>query len=367
MPIRVLQVIDHLGYGGAPMVVKNIAEGLDPGRVETFVCPLRANARALPIRANMIHLPYGKYDPRVIPALVRICRKQRIDILHAHLGKAVIGSLIAGPRSGAKVVIHEHGPIFTPGTSWVLCRFLRLLGQRADVALANSQATVTALHEKGGIALDAIRIIDNFIDFTRFDPALYDRRQAREALKLQADDIAVGFVGRLDPAKGADILLEAASLMKADRPYRFVIVGDGRERSRLQDRAAVLGDRVLFTGLAENPAQAMAAFDLAVVPSRQEAFGIAVVEFMRMRIPVIASRAGGLVELVRDGQTGLVLDTLEASAIAAAVARLAADPALRQRLAENAATFAQRFDGRRQLQQLTELYESLGPRRAQES
>jgi glycosyltransferase involved in cell wall biosynthesis len=124
---------------------------------------------------------------------------------------------------------------------------------------------------------------------------------------------------------------------------------------------------VIFAGLQENPAAVMAAFDVAVVPSRQEAFGIAVVEFMRMRIPVIASRAGGLVELVRDGETGLVLDRLDDQAIAAAITRLAADPALGRRLADNAAAFAQRFDGRRQLQQLTELYEHIGPARAQES
>jgi glycosyltransferase involved in cell wall biosynthesis len=366
MPIRVLHVIDHLGFGGAPMVVKNIVEGLDPGRVETFVCPLRTNLRELPIKADVIHLGYGKYNPLVIPALARMCRKHCVDILHAHLGKAVICSLLAGPSCGAKVVIHEHGPIFTPGTSWVLCRLLRLLGRRAAVAIANSQATVTALHLKAGIPLDAIRIIDNFIDFARFDPTQYDRRQARAALNLHDDDIVVGFVGRLDPAKGADLLLEAASLMKPDRSYRFVIVGAGRERARLQDRAAVMGERVLFAGLCENPAQIMAAFDLAVVPSRQEAFGIAVVEFMRMRVPVIASRAGGLVELVRDGETGLVLETLDGPSIAAAVFRLAADPSLRRKLADNAAVFSQRFDGRRQLQQLTELYEEICRPRAQE-
>jgi glycosyltransferase involved in cell wall biosynthesis len=351
------------------MVVKNIAEGLDPGRVETFVCPLRANPRALPIKANMIHLGYGKYNPLVIPAIAKLCRKLHIDIIHAHLSKAVICSLIAGPWCGAKVVIHEHGPIFTPGTSWALCHLLRLLGHRAAVAIANSQATVTALHEKAGIALDRIRIIDNFVDFARFDPALYNRQQARESLNLRPDDIAVGFVGRLDPAKGADILIEAASLMKTDRSYRFVIVGEGRERARLENMAVPLGlgERVIFAGLCENPSQVMAAFDMAVVPSRQEAFGIAVVEFMRMRIPVIASRAGGLVELVRDGDTGLVLNDLDARSIAAAISRLSADAPLRQKLADNAVVFSQRFDGRRQLQQLVELYENLCPPRSQES
>jgi glycosyltransferase involved in cell wall biosynthesis len=370
MPIRVLHVIDHLGFGGAPMVVKNIAEGLDPSRVETFVCPLRANPRELPIKANMIHLGYGKYDPRVIPAIKKVCRERHIDIIHAHLGKAVICSLIAGPSCGAKVVIHEHGPIFTPGTSWVLCRFLHLLGHRATLAIANSQATVTALHEKAGMPLDAIHIIDNFVDFARFDPALYDRQKAQASLNLSEDDIVVGFVGRLDPAKGADILIEAGQvLININRRYRLVIVGEGRERPNLERLASqlFLGDRIVFAGLCENPAQAMAAFDLAVVPSRQEAFGIAVVEFMRMRIPVIASAAGGLIELVRDGETGLVLNSLDPQSIVTAVLRLMGDPSLRQTLADNAAVFSQRFDGRRQLQQLTQLYEQVCPRRTQES
>ncbi len=370
MPVRVLHVIDHLGFGGAPMVVKNIAEGLDGGRVETFVLPLRNNPRELPIKTNLIHLGYGKYDPRVIPALKRICRERHIDILHAHLGKSMICSLLAGPACGAHVILHEHGPLFTPGTGWVLSQLLQLLGHRAALAIANSQATVTALHERAGLPLDAIHIIDNFIDFARFDPTLYDRAKARAALNLSEDDIVVGFVGRLDPAKGADILIEAGQVLINLNPrYRLVIVGQGREGTNLESLAVrlFLGNRIVFAGLSENPAQAMAAFDIAVVPSRQEAFGIAVVEFMRMRIPVIASAAGGLIELVHDGETGLILDNLDPPSIVTAVQRLTGDPTLRQTLIENATAFSQRFDGRRQLQQLTQLYEQIGPRRSQEA
>jgi D-inositol-3-phosphate glycosyltransferase len=101
----------------------------------------------------------------------------------------------------------------------------------------------------------------------------------------------------------------------------------------------------------------MIAFDMAVVPSRREAFGIASVELMKMRIPVIASAVGGLVEIVRHEETGLLLDELNPNAIANAIEKLTRDSSLRESLANKAELFSRKFDGREQLEQLMEIYE----------
>ena len=370
MPIRVLHVIDHLGYGGAPMVVKNIAEGLDPGRVETFVCPLRANPRAVPIKANMIHLGYGKYNPLVIPAIGRVCREHHIDIIHAHLAKSIISSLIASYLTNAKIVIHEHGGIFMGGTNTVFRLLLKALANRATIIVANSQATRRVVQKTTGLPLDSILVVANFVDFGRFDRRLYDRNKARTALGVGERDIVVGFVGRLVDYKGADLLIGAQRILRKNNlQTHLAVVGDGPWRSHLERlvRRAGLGDKVTFTGLCQNPAEIMCAFDIGVVPSRIEPFCLVAIELMRMGVPLIASPVGGLPEIVEHQRTGLLLDRLTPECIGDAVAQLANEPRRREELARNAEVFSRRFDGRQQLQQLAQLYEEIGPLRPLES
>ena len=361
MKIKVLHVIDHLGYGGAPFVVKNIAERIDAGRIETFVCALRTNPEALPIKTTLINLGYRKYNPLAFFAIAKLCKKHKIDLIHAHLQKAAICSLVASFFCDAKIIIHEHGPIFRGGTGCIFRWLLRAFSSRAAGAIANSHAAKTALIRAAGLDEGSIHVVSNFINPTQLDRTLYDRNEARDRLGMTEDKIVIGFVGRLDHCKGADLLINAAAILcKDDERYRFVIIGDGAERKELQELALRLGlkEKITLTGLCKNTAEVMIAFDIAVVPSRREAFGIAAVEFMHMRIPVIASAVGGLAEIVLHKETGILLDELSPEAIAEAVDRLAPDSALRESLAEKAGVFSRKFDGREQLSQLTEIYET---------
>lgn len=362
MRIRVLHVIDHLGYGGAPFVVKNLVERMPADRVESTVCALRSNPRPLPIEAQVITLRSWKYSPAAVGALAGLCAERRIDIVHAHLQKAFLVGLLARPRYTCGLVLHEHGPIFRAGTGCVYRLFLKRFGRRADAFIANSQAAASAVRQAMGEPEVAVTIVPNFIDLERFDPDRYDRGAARASLGLPQDRFAVGFIGRLDRAKGADLLVDAAAMLPRDeQPWCVALMGDGPERRRLEGR---IGRRrlqgvVVLAGLQENPAALMRAFDAAVVPSRREAFGIAALEWMRMRVPVIVSPVGGLPELVRDGQTGIVLARLDAEGIAEALRRLAQDEGLRRRLGHAAFERAGLFDGGRAVQQIVEVYEGV--------
>jgi glycosyltransferase involved in cell wall biosynthesis len=362
MRIRVLHVIDHLGYGGAPFVVKNLVERMPAERIESTVCALRPNSRPLPIDATVVTLPSSKYSLAAVRSVVETCAERRIDIVHAHLQKAFIVSLLARPRLAGRLVLHEHGPIFRGGTGCVYRWFLRRFGARADALIANSQAAATAVKRTMGDPDIDVTVVPNFIDLERFNPDGYDRDAVRESLGLGKDRFVVGFIGRLDRAKGADLLVDAAArLSRQERPWCLYLVGDGPERPMLEARIRRLGleGTVILAGLHENPAAVMRAFDVAVVPSRREAFGIAALEMMRMCVPVIASPVGGLPELVRDGDTGLLLARLDADAIAQAIRRLAGDQALRERLARDAFAQASQFDGGRAVQQTIEIYQRL--------
>jgi glycosyltransferase involved in cell wall biosynthesis len=370
MKIRVLHVIDHLGYGGAPFVVKGIVERMPAERVESIVCALRPNRKSLPIAAEVITLQGFKYSPAAIWSIARICRERRIDILHAHLQKAVIGSLLATYLCRSRLILHEHGPIFRRGAGCLYRGFIRLLGRRADAIIANSEAAKSAVRQTLRTAEVPIVVVPNFVDVQQFDPDRYDRASVRESLGLDPAQCVVGFVGRLDRAKGTDLLVEAAAILRdQDGAYRFLVVGDGPERDRLDAQIQKLGlDRmVILTGLRENTAAIMRAFDVGVVPSRREAFGIAALELMRMKVPVIVSPVGGLPELVQDGRTGIILSELSPAAIAQAIQRLKKDAALREQLSRNGFEHAGLYDGGRAVQQIVGVYERLVRMRRQES
>jgi glycosyltransferase involved in cell wall biosynthesis len=278
MRIRVLHVIDHLGYGGAPFVVKNLVERMPPDRIDSTICALRPNARSIPIDAPVTTLAGRKYSLAAVRSIAGLCRTHRIDIVHAHLQKGIISSLLARPRCASRLVIHEHGPIFRNGTGCLYRGLLRFLGPRADAMIANSEATKTALQRSLRRSAVPITVVYNFIDRQRFDPERYGREQARNSLGVGRKPFVVGFVGRLDRAKGADLLVEAAATLRGEEDsYRFVIIGDGPERGCLEEcvRTRGLERTVVLVGLCENPAALMPAFDAGVVPSRREAFGSA--------------------------------------------------------------------------------------------
>jgi glycosyltransferase involved in cell wall biosynthesis len=362
MKIRVLHVIDHLGYGGAPFVVKNLVERMPADRIESCVCALRPNPKPIPIEAEVINLRCRKHSPAAIWSIAVLCKTRRIDIIHAHLQKAILSSLLATSRCESGLVIHEHGAIFRGGTGCLYRRLLRLLGPRADAVIANSEATKTALQRTLRRPSIPVSVVYNFIDLERFDPERYDRVEARQSLGLGQDTFVAGFVGRLDRAKGADLLVDAAALLRDEKDsYRFLVVGDGPERGHLEKRIRKSGldEMVVLAGLRENAAAVMRAFDVGVVPSRREAFGIAALELMRMNVPVIVSPVGGLPELVRDGETGVVLPRLAPEEIARSIRGLREDHALRERLRRHAFDYSSSFDGRGPLRQIVELYEQL--------
>jgi glycosyltransferase involved in cell wall biosynthesis len=167
------------------------------------------------------------------------------------------------------------------------------------------------------------------------------------------DPIVVGYAGRLVALKGVDVLLRAAASLPN---LRVEVVGDGPERARLES----IGRRARFLGWQTGLDDLLAGWDLFALPSREEAFGIAALEAMAASLPVVATRVGGLPELVEDGLTGLLVPPDDPAALAAAIARLAADSALRARLGEaGRARAATHFPVERMVASVAALYDQL--------
>ena len=200
------------------------------------------------------------------------------------------------------------------------------LWRRAAAVVANSEG-LAALARRF-TPDQPVLIIPNGVDTALYQPGHRPERPAGPLRLL--------FVGRLVRQKGLDCLLEAIARLPAPDAVDLQLVGDGPARSELEHQAAALGvaGQVAFTGWAERAAMPglYAGADVFVFPSRDEGMPNVVLEAMAAGLPVVATRIAGTRDLVVEGETGLMIDTDDADALAAAIARLASDPALRHRL-----------------------------------
>lgn len=361
--IRVLHVIGSLRLGGAQVCLKQLVEHNTDPDIRQTVYPLRPGKIDIPIEGNVLILPYFDYDPRKFFAILKICRRQRINIIHAHLHKPIMGALLATFFCKVKVIVHEHGAIARPGIQYSFYRLmLRLLQRRAALFIAVSQAAKRQLTQYAGIAADRIEVVYNAVDLQTFTPKPQLRQTMREELGIGPDEIVIGFAGRLSPVKGPDILLEAFGLLQQTiQNTTLVFLGDGEMKTALLSRAAELGlgSRVKFLGFRNDVASVMNAFDLAAITSRQDAFPLTPLELMSMKIPLVSCTVYGLAEIVTHKYNALVPEKNEPEQICRCLEELIRDEKLRQSLIENGIKSVQSFDVSKFVLTMNQIYRRL--------
>jgi len=358
MPIRVLHVIDHLGYAGRQLPIPlNIVDRLNDDEFNAVACALRGNPERTMADGRILTLGYTKWDPRAPLGLLKLCKKLRIDILHAHLPKSIFACVIVGGLRKTPVIIHEHGSILR-GNPTIL--FTKMFRHRIARAVAASEAVAGILVKGAKVDENNVEVVHTPIDFAAFDCNHISRTRARDRIGIPQDRaVVIGFLGRLHRVKGVDLLIKAAAkLLEKSDDYFLVVAGDGPERERLENLAAALGitNRVKFLGQREDVAEVIAAFDVGAMPSRHEALGRSAVEMMRMKVPVVASGVDGLAELIRDGDTGIVTKENTPAGICSAVERLMNDDNLRKAVVENGYRFSEQFAIEKHVEKLKKIY-----------
>lgn len=254
-------------------------------------------------------------------------RAEHADVLVAQSTKALLMGAVAARRARVPLVWQVHDRITGEYFGTVLAFALRMLGWVvARGVLANSHATLATLHTRGRVAAVAY-------------PGVQDDAAGERAPQRPPADTRIVLVGRLTPWKGHDILLRALPLLRRP-PHSVTFVGGtffGEEdhRRELERAAAALAVPVEFTGHLDDPSPHLRAADIAVHCSvTAEPFGQVVVEAMRAGCAVVAAAVGGPTEIVRHDVDGLLVTPGDPAALAAALDRLIADPALRTRLGE---------------------------------
>lgn len=274
------------------------------------------------------------HDARVLREL---CRARPFDVVHLHTSRDTWPAALAlGPRGrkGPLLVRTKHHSL--PTHSNAVHRWL--YGRRIDrliLASGNLRESIGELLKDGTLDDARLCAIHSSVNVTRFDPAKADGVRIRSEFGLSGR-IVIGLIGRTSAEKGQAQFLDALERLAPEHPdITALIVGEGDQLEALKARVAssTLKGRVVFTGARNDIPDIVKSLDIQVVPSLWlEASPAVVKEAMAMNVPVIASRVGGVDEIIEDGVSGLLIPPGDVSALYAALKRLLDDPALRTRL-----------------------------------
>lgn len=364
-PATIMHLISGGDTGGAKSHVLTLLRGLGPHVRVIMGCFLAGafldDARALGIDARLYD-QRSRFDLRVLGALAAACGAEGVDLIHSHGARANFVTALLRQRVRVPAVTTVHSDylldfvgspykriLFTGLNAWALRRF--------DAYFAVSRPFKEMLVARGFPA-DRVHVIYNGLDFAVSGPPP-DPAAAAVALAAAAagggrpgraaflaahgvpdvpGELLVGCLGRLHRVKGQDLLIAATARLLAQKEWkgrlRLVLAGGGDELASLRQRAAALGvhEYVHFLGHISDSRDFLEVIDLHVLASLSESLPYALLESARARTPCVATRVGGIPELIRHGETGLLVEAGDIAGLAAAIETLGRDPALRRRL-----------------------------------
>jgi glycosyltransferase involved in cell wall biosynthesis len=354
---KILRVIARLNMGGPALHVAYLTAGLrERGYDTTLVAGSLARgedsmafvADARDVQIVRIDQLGREISPlRDLVATVRLAwliRRERPDILHTHTAKAGtvgrVAALLAGRRR-PRIVVHTfHGHVlrgyFGPVRSWFFLLLERWLASRTTALIAVSPQVRDDLVALGVAPPERFVVIRLGIELgERVAPEQDGRAESRRYLGIEPDRFAVGWIGRMTAVKRTDDVLVAFKRLRDEGVDAVLcMVGDGPDRPDLERRAHELGivRDTLFLGYQEDVAPFYAAFDALVLPSSNEGTPVSAIEALAAGRPVVATRVGGVPDVVQEGDDGFLVEPGATDDLADRLAQLARDPELRERM-----------------------------------
>jgi glycosyltransferase involved in cell wall biosynthesis len=332
-PLKVAALVREIGPaggGGAERVARDLLVELDPERFERVLFLSRppdpgdrtgelvvADLRRRGVAVRSLKRRF-KYDPLAWWPLFQALRRERIDVLHTHaFGQNAWGSVIGRLTRVPVVIAHEHNWAFT-GRALRPMIDRELIARWASAMIVVSREARRRMVEVERVAPEQLTLLPNGI--RALPPG--DGRAVRAELGIGDDDPVIGTVCVIRSEKALDVLVRAAALVVRDFPHlRVLIVGDGPDRAGVEAIVGQLGleQRVLFTGARTDVPNVLAAMDVAVLSSDYEGIPLSILEFMDAGKPIVATRVGGIPEVIEDGVHGVLVPPRDEAALAAAV------------------------------------------------
>jgi glycosyltransferase involved in cell wall biosynthesis len=329
-PVSLVHVAESTGWAGGERYLLGLATELDRKRFRLSVIvpdhgPLVERLHALDIETVRVPLSARLVNPRAFLGLVRALQRLRPAIVQSHGARSNVYTRLAARYAGVPVVLSTvHNSLFDYEVAgWRRALYVlaeRLTSPLADRVLSVSAAIARDLVERYRIDAARAVVVRNGIDAWAFRPAREPAAVRGELGIAEGRRVAL-MAGRMTPQKGWDVLLEAAVRLAAVRAdIAWVLVGDGPLRTTLTRRAGDLGLAAHFTGARADMADLLGCADVVVLASRSEGLPFTLLEAMALGKPIVATRVGGVPEVVDDGRTGRLVPRDDPAALAAAVA-----------------------------------------------
>lgn len=355
--IKIVYIINSFALGGAEKLLLNFCRALDKNKFEIAICtvtgggPLEEEFEKLGVQIK-IFSKKNKLGLGVIWQIKYFLKEFRPQIVHTHLFAADFWGKLAAILAGVPVIITtEHSVNLEEG--WLKEQIKRLLSLKTDMTVAVSNAVKDFYVNKVGLNAKKMVVIYNGVDIGKF--------QFRGFRPIDlAREIKAIIVARLAEVKGHRYLVEAMPLILKKYPnFILNIVGAGNLLDELKKQAEALGvgERIKFLGEILEVETIFPQMDLFILPSLWEGLGVVLLEAQSIGLPVLTSNIPGTVEVVEDGQTGLLFTPKEPQAIFESVSRLLASPKLQEELVNNAhKQVVQKFDLNKMVGSYVNLY-----------
>ena len=363
--MRILFVSTSTTLGGAEKTLYCLATLLDPKQLQTAAVvslkpfgPYAERLQALGVQTLSLGLR-GRPGLKHVRELAKVIDHYKPDIVHAVMYQAIQLSRLAKGRCAHKFKLVSSPRVNYRSRSAITLLVDRALKNRDDLLIAECEASRQFLIKKLGYKPEKVKTIHNGIDVAGWPASKMDRQQKRLELRLGAQELLIGAIGRLDAQKGHYVLLEALAKVRKKYPAKLVIIGEGPKHAALeaQIKRLHLADAVWLLGERDDVTAWLSTIDVFALPSLWEGLPNALLEAMALGLPVVASAVDGVPEAVRDNETGLLVPPRQVEPLARRLAELCADPALRTRLVAQARAFVfEHFTLTRMIHQYEDAY-----------
>jgi glycosyltransferase involved in cell wall biosynthesis len=367
---HILILETELEMGGKEKLLFQFLERFDRRRFRFSVCCLkqggyyrdRIRALGIPFYDGLLR---HRYDALAFRSLARILREDRVHLIETFTHpNTVLFSSLARQQSLVERVVVSHHAIGSGFKKRVLPGYILPLLRRMDAHLVVAEAQRRYLVDVEKVPEQTVHLVYNGIDAARYRPAAPgERAESRRSLGIPESARVLMAVGSLKPLKGFDLLIRAAApWLGSHDDARLVLVGDGVDRGMLQELAAQqgAGDRVAFAGLRDDVDVVLRAADALALSSRTEALPTVVLEAMATGLPVIATRVGGVPEIVEAERSAVVVPPDDESALRGAIERVMESADLRRALGARGREIVEtRFDLERMCREREAFFEAV--------
>ena len=353
--INILLLADTPYVGGTNAYILNLYNGLqqyDDLQVHLAVLEGRRTDIWLIEQLRTRNIPHDiipvkwSFDLYALKHLYAFLKKRRIQLIHTngYRSNVMVRLLVKALRLRIPVITTMHGLPPKEGLKWRLYFWLeRWTSRWSKCLIAVSEDTKQRLI-RNNYPNRNIEVIYNALQPDLLPNGSSSERYLKE-FNLSPENPVIAYIGRVTKNKGLEELLNVTTLLVKDFPkLRLLIVGGGELLPELKNKVnqLKLKENVLFTGIRKDVLNILTIVDVVVLLSKEEGLPMSLIEASAMGVPVIATKVGGIPEVVINGQTGILLDHVDTNSIYQALKHLLSNPVERRRLAENARTLAQK-------------------------